>query len=217
MSSTAEPRECEIVAPVLEVVLPIRNRGVDFADEVTVLYTALAAASTPFRLVIADAGSTDGSWLVARRLAAELPDVYAQQISHRDRFEAIRQVWEASDADVVADLRSGSLIDRSDVLPGLADLLAGKLDVSVGAGYLAVRTVIAQALLSDMSGHVRRFESTVLAAAARHGLRIRRASRRSGLVARIRAMLRPVRHAEERDRERTRPDPPDKPGAAGEI
>ncbi|GAA1695271.1 hypothetical protein GCM10009765_50610 [Fodinicola feengrottensis] len=191
MSSTAEPTDDEAAAPVIEIVLPVRNRGPEFAADVNVLYAALAAGRAPFRLVIADAGSTDGSWLVARRLAAELPDVYAQQTHHRGRVEAVRQVWEASDADVVADLHTLSLLGRTDVLPGLADLVAGKIDVSVGAGYLAVRTVIAQALLSDMSGHVRRFEAALLAAASRHGLRVRKASRRSDLLARLLLLGRP--------------------------
>ncbi|WP_163506269.1 glycosyltransferase family 2 protein [Fodinicola acaciae] len=177
MTSAAAERDGEAAAPLIEVVLPVRNRGPEFAEDVACLHAALAAAPGAFRLVIADAGSTDGSWLVARRLAAELPEVYAQQVPARGGPAAVRQVWEASDADVVADLRVPPYAGRRDVLPGLADLLSGRIDVSVGAGYLAVRTVIAQALLSDMSGRIRRFESALVAAAARHGLRIQRSSR----------------------------------------
>lgn len=190
MTSTAAQRDGEMAAPLIEVVLPVRNRGPEFAEDVANLHAALAAVSGAFRLVIADAGSTDGSWLVARRLAAELPDVYAQQVSSRGGAAAVRQVWEASDADVVADLRTLPYAGAADVVPGLADLLSGRIDVSVGSGYLAVRTVIAQALLSDMGGRMRRFESELVAAATRHGLRIQRSSRWAGWRERIRALLR---------------------------
>ena len=189
MTSTAAERDGDVAAPLIEVVLPVRNRGPEFAEDVANLHAALAAGSGAFRLVIADAGSTDGSWLVARRLAAELPDVYAQQVPARGGTAAVRQVWEASDADVVADLRTLPYTG-GDVAPGLADLLSGRIDVSVGAGYLAVRTVIAQALLSDMNGRIRRFEVELVAAATRHGLRIQRSSRWASWRQRIMSALR---------------------------
>ena len=71
-------------------------------------------------ITIADNASTDQTWAVAERLAAELPQVHAVHMDQKGRGRALKQVWLASDADVVAYMD----VDLSTDLAALAPLVA---------------------------------------------------------------------------------------------
>ena len=55
-----------------------------------------------FRITIADNASTDQTWEISCRLAAHLSNVQVVRLEQKGRGRALRQVWSASDATVLA-------------------------------------------------------------------------------------------------------------------
>ena len=89
--------------PIVDIVVPVYNEEGDLERSVRRLHAFLEGAF-PFtaRITIADNASTDGTWDIARRLRAELGGVEAVRLEAKGRGRALRAVWEASDAAVLA-------------------------------------------------------------------------------------------------------------------
>jgi len=85
-----------------------------------------------YRITIADNASTDGTWLAARRLAAELPTVRALHLDAKGRGRALKAAWSSSSAEVVGYMDVDLSTDLRAVLPLLAPLLSGHSDVAIG-------------------------------------------------------------------------------------
>jgi putative flippase GtrA len=117
----------------VEIVIPVRNEERDLVSGVRRL-EAYLGERFPFtaRITIADNGSTDGTWAQARALAAELPPVRAVRLERPGRGGALRSIWPASDADVVAYMDVDLSTDLNALLPLLAPLLSGHSDVAIG-------------------------------------------------------------------------------------
>ena len=117
----------------VEIVIPVRNEECDLTRSVRRLVTYLRAGF-PFRtgIVIADNGSSDGTWAVAEELAAELAEVRAVRLEQPGRGRALRSCWLDSDAEVLAytdvDLSTG----LNALLPLVSPLLSGHSDVAIG-------------------------------------------------------------------------------------
>ncbi|MEP7024881.1 MAG: glycosyltransferase, partial [Actinomycetota bacterium] len=90
-------------APQVEIVIPVRDEETDLGPSVRRLDAHLNF-SFPFtaRIIIADNGSTDGTWAVATALAAELDRVQAAHLAESGRGRALRSIWSGSDAEVLA-------------------------------------------------------------------------------------------------------------------
>jgi putative flippase GtrA len=116
-----------------EIVIPVRNEERDLAPSVRRL-DAYLRDRFPFtaRITIADNGSTDGTWVQARALAAELGSVGAVRLERPGRGGALRQVWSASGATVVAYMDVDLSTDLNALLPLLAPVLSGHSDVAIG-------------------------------------------------------------------------------------
>ena len=122
-------------APEVEIVVPVRNEERELVPNVRRLVAHLRDRF-PFtaRVTIADNGSTDATWALARGLADAHPDlVRAVRLDLPGRGQALRAVWSASDADVVAYLDVGLSTDLAALLPLAAPLLAGDSDVAIGS------------------------------------------------------------------------------------
>jgi putative flippase GtrA len=117
----------------VEIVIPVRNEERDLPPGVRRLHAYLGEAF-PFttRITIADNGSTDGTWREARALAGELPRVRAVRLERPGRGGALRSIWPASDADVVAYMDVDLSTGLNALLPLLAPLLSGHSDVAIG-------------------------------------------------------------------------------------
>ena len=88
---------------LVEVVVPVHNEEHVLEASIRRLHAYLTASFPfAFRITIADNASTDGTWPLARRLAQRFPSVRAVRLAEKGRGRALRQVWGASDADVVA-------------------------------------------------------------------------------------------------------------------
>ena len=85
------------------------------------------------RVTIADNGSTDGTWPVARSLEAALPgEVRAVHLDLPGRGRALHAIWSASDAELLAYMDVDLSTDLNALLPLVAPLLSGHSDVAIG-------------------------------------------------------------------------------------
>ena len=117
----------------VEIVVPVRNEEHDLGPSVRRLRGYLDHAfPCRTRITIADNGSTDGTWPLARALAADLDRVRAVQIDRPGRGGVLRSVWLASEADVFAYMDVDLSTDLNALLPLVAPLLSGHSDVAIG-------------------------------------------------------------------------------------
>jgi len=120
-------------APQVEVVVPVYNEAASLETGITTLRRYLDEAF-PFRtmVTIADNGSTDGTALVAQRLASTLDGVQAMILSRKGRGFALRTAWSASEAEVVAYMDVDLSTSLPALLPLVASVLSGHSDLAVG-------------------------------------------------------------------------------------
>ena len=138
MTDTATAaHECDpddaVLTPVLDVVIPVYNEERDLGVCVRRLHEFLSDGF-PFsaRITIADNASTDTTLAVARGLADELDDVHVVHLDRKGRGRALRAVWEASDAQVVAYMDVDLSTDLNALLPLVAPLVSGHSDLAIG-------------------------------------------------------------------------------------
>jgi glycosyltransferase involved in cell wall biosynthesis len=127
-------RTFEHMKPVLDVVIPVYNEAADLERSVRRLHGYLLSVSPfPFRITIADNASTDGTPLIAGRLAAEVPEVAAVFLAEKGRGRALKHTWLHSDADVLAYMDVDLSTDLAALLPLVAPLVSGHSDVAIGS------------------------------------------------------------------------------------
>jgi glycosyltransferase involved in cell wall biosynthesis len=87
----------------VDVVIPVLNEAHVLEKSVATVRAFLAEQQGWItRVVIVDNGSTDGTDVVARRLAEAYPDVRLLQLPQRGRGRALRHAWTQSDAEIVS-------------------------------------------------------------------------------------------------------------------
>ena len=196
---------------LVEVVVPVHNEEHVLEASIGRLHAYLTSSFPfAFRITVADNASTDGTWLLARRLAERFGEVRAVHLAQKGRGRALRQVWGASDADVVAYMDVDLSTGLEALLPLVAPLVSGHSDLAIGSrlangaavvrgprrelvsrcynlllrtvmrarfsdaqcGFKAGRTEAVQALLPVVEDQAWFFDTELLLAAQRGGLRI---------------------------------------------
>ncbi|AGL14337.1 bifunctional glycosyltransferase family 2/GtrA family protein [Actinoplanes sp. N902-109] len=131
---THESGPVKIVAPVLDVVVPVYNEEVDLEPCVRRLHGYLTAEFPyRFRITIADNASTDSTVAVARRLTEAFPEVSLVHLSQKGRGRALNYVWTHSDAAVLAYMDVDLSTDLGALLPLVAPLISGHSDLAIGS------------------------------------------------------------------------------------
>jgi hypothetical protein len=117
----------------VEIVVPVYNEAHQLAERIGTLRTFLNE-SLPFSalVTVVDNGSTDGTALVAQRLASTLEGVQAMILTRKGRGYALRCAWEASTAEVVAYMDVDLSTSLTGLMPLVASVLSGHGDVAVG-------------------------------------------------------------------------------------
>src|SRR5215469_13713681 len=117
----------------VEIVVPVRDEEHDLGPGIRRLVAYLTICF-PFRTVvtIADNGSTDRTWAVARALAQEFDGVQTVHLDQSGRGRALRRVWSASGADVLAYMDVDLSTDLNALLPLVAPPLSGHSDLAIG-------------------------------------------------------------------------------------
>lgn len=120
-------------APVLDVVVPVYNEEADLAPAVLRLDRYLASRLPyGYRITIADNASTDATAQIADGLAETMPHVAVVHLPAKGRGGALRTVWLASDAPVLAYMDVDLSTDLSALLPLIAPLVSGHSDLAIG-------------------------------------------------------------------------------------
>ncbi len=121
------------VRPSLDVVIPVYNEERDLEPCVRRLREHLdTTIPVPAVITIADNASTDGTWVIAKRLAQQVPGVRAIHLEQKGRGRALRRAWSESEADIVAYTDVDLSTDLNALLPLVAPLLSGHSDVAIG-------------------------------------------------------------------------------------
>ncbi|MGV9667946.1 glycosyltransferase [Nocardia niigatensis] len=138
----AEPAEA-VTAPVVDVVVPVYNEEVDLGPCVRRLH-AFLTLNFPFtaRITIADNASTDRTLEVAKQLASQLDGVRVVHLDRKGRGRALREVWQTSDAQVVAYMDVDLSTDLNALLPLVAPLVSGHSDVAIGTRLASSSRVV---------------------------------------------------------------------------
>ncbi|WP_225804494.1 bifunctional glycosyltransferase family 2/GtrA family protein [Streptomyces sp. NK15101] len=120
--------------PVLDVVVPVYNEEKDLEPCVRRLHEHLLTTFPyGFRITVADNASTDTTPAVAAALAAELSEVRSVRLEQKGRGRALRTVWSASDAPVLAYMDVDLSTDLNALLPLVAPLISGHSDLAIGS------------------------------------------------------------------------------------
>src|ERR1700722_9930533 len=129
LSSATGPRTATV-----DIVVPVYNEAHVLERSVRTLRRYLDERF-PFaaQVTIADNASTDATWEVASRLAAQLPGVRAVHVEQKGRGRALKAAWRASDAEVVAYMDVDLSADLDGILPLVAPLLSGHSDLAIGS------------------------------------------------------------------------------------
>ncbi|MFJ9735051.1 glycosyltransferase [Streptomyces sp. NPDC101171] len=129
--------------PVLDVVVPVYNEEKDLEPCVRRLREHLARTFPyAFRITVADNASTDGTSQVAARLAAQLPEVTTCRLEQKGRGRALRTVWSASEAPVLAYMDVDLSTDLNALLPLVAPLISGHSDLAIGSRLARASRVV---------------------------------------------------------------------------
>jgi putative flippase GtrA len=119
---------------LVEIVIPVYNEQAVLAESVQRLHVYLAEnLPYPFRITIADNASTDETWSVALDLTERYARVDAVHLDLKGRGRALRTVWAASDADVVAYMDVDLSTGLEAFLPLIAPLMSGHSDLAIGS------------------------------------------------------------------------------------
>ena len=117
----------------VEIVVPVYNEEADLERSIRRLHRYLSAHfPLSWRVTIADNASTDRTWAIACDLACELKGVRAVHLDRKGRGRALREVWAASTAGVVAYMDPDLSTDLDALLPLVAPLVSGHSDVAIG-------------------------------------------------------------------------------------
>jgi putative flippase GtrA len=131
LADRPQPRPATGIA--VEIVVPVYNEQDDLERSIERLHAYLSEHfPLSWRVTIADNASTDRTWDLACDLACRLPGVRAVHVDRKGRGRALREVWSASTAGVVAYMDVDLSTDLDALLPLVAPLVSGHSDVAIG-------------------------------------------------------------------------------------
>ncbi|MFF4117371.1 glycosyltransferase [Streptomyces sp. NPDC001714] len=118
----------------VDIVIPVYNEERALPGCLRTLHTRLREDFPfPWRITVADNASTDGTLAVAHELADELPGVAVVHMDRKGRGLALRTVWGASEADIVAYMDVDLSTGLDGLLPLVAPLASGHSDIAIGS------------------------------------------------------------------------------------
>ncbi len=138
MSATVRPTRL-----ALDLAVPVFNEEVDLERAIRELHRYLTSeVDVSWQITIADNASTDETAAIADRLAREFDRVSVVHISEKGRGLALKRVWLASSAAVVAYVDVDLSTELSALPPLIAPLLSGHSDIAIGTRLAATSRVV---------------------------------------------------------------------------
>jgi putative flippase GtrA len=121
-----------VVATTLDIVVPVYNEERGLVASVERLLEHLDTLPWTARITIADNASTDGTAVLARRLAHTHDRVRAVHLAEKGRGRALKRVWGESDSAVLVYMDVDLSTDLNALLPLVAPLVSGHSDLAIG-------------------------------------------------------------------------------------
>lgn len=119
---------------MVEIAVPVYNEEEDLIPNVGRLRRYLDEHfPVPALVTVADNASTDSIWAQTRMLEANLKGVKAIHLEEKGRGRALKAVWTASAAPVVAYMDVDLATGLDALLPLVAPLMSGHADVAIGS------------------------------------------------------------------------------------
>lgn len=138
------------LAPAADLVIPVYNEQSALKSSVRALHRHMTQElRIPFRITIADNGSSDETLPIAYELAAELAEVEVLHLDLKGRGRALRAAWSRSDAEVVAYMDVDLSTDLAALPQLLLPLLEERADVAIGS-RLAPESQITRGLKREL-------------------------------------------------------------------
>jgi glycosyltransferase involved in cell wall biosynthesis len=120
--------------PMVDIAIPVYNEERDLEASVRALHAHLnASIRFPSRITIVDNGSDDSTRLIGARLARDLDSVRCIHVAEKGRGRALRTVWLASDAAIVAYMDVDLSTDLAALGAMLEQVVTGKADIAIGS------------------------------------------------------------------------------------
>ena len=117
----------------VDLVVPVYNEEAALATSIRTLCRFLEGSMTnPWRIVIADNASIDGTAQVARQLCQQETRVEYLYLSQKGRGRALREAWLASSADIVAYMDVDLSTDLT-YFPQLVSALESGYHIAIGS------------------------------------------------------------------------------------
>ncbi|GLY33044.1 bifunctional glycosyltransferase family 2/GtrA family protein [Kineosporia sp. NBRC 101731] len=133
-AGATQPHHQPVLVPALDVVVPVYNEEAGIEPCIERLHAYLSSTFPyRFRITIADNASIDSTFEIATRLAARYREVEAVHLEQKGRGRALRAVWSASDATVLAYMDVDLSTDLTALLPLVAPLLSGHSELAIGS------------------------------------------------------------------------------------
>jgi len=127
----------------LDVVVPVYNEQDTLEQSIVLLHEHLRAEEPgTWRITIADNASTDATPGIADALAARLDGVVAVHLAEKGRGRALKAVWSASPARVLAYLDEDLSTDLRALRPLVAPLLSGHSDLAIGSRLASASRIV---------------------------------------------------------------------------
>ena len=133
MTAVEAAYEPGLATLTLDVVIPVYNEEADLEASVVRVRDQLADVPWSHRITIADNASTDGTAVLARRLAHRYDDVRVVHLAEKGRGRALKRVWADSDAAVLVYMDVDLSTDLNALLPLVAPLISGHSDLAIGS------------------------------------------------------------------------------------
>lgn len=115
------------------ITIPVLNEERQLPDSIGRLAAFLdAEAGFECDIVIADNGSTDGTWVLARLLTEHFPNV---EVMHQDmpgRGRALKAAWTQSQAEILSYMDVDLSTDLAAFTPLVQAVVSGSFDVAIG-------------------------------------------------------------------------------------
>ncbi len=121
------------VDSIVDIVIPVHNEEAGLGPSVRRLDRYLQDSFPyPYCITIADNASTDSTWMEAQRVSENLPRVRAVHLDKQGRGRALKAVWSASSAPILAYMDVDLATDLRALLPLVAPLISGHSDLAIG-------------------------------------------------------------------------------------
>jgi glycosyltransferase involved in cell wall biosynthesis len=124
-------------APLINITIPGYNEEHTLTPSIQKISAFLKSnCAHPYEIVIAENGSSDNTFQIAKQLEQDLPNIRALHVNEKGRGRAIKTAWQESRADILSYMDVDLSTDLV-AFPPLIDALANKgFDIAIGSRLL---------------------------------------------------------------------------------